>query len=838
MSETQGSEQGAGAADAAEKAASTRSVTLKAVLTGLVLVVVLALAIPWNDWSLRNTQLYNNYLPPIVTVAIMGLVLLVNPWLGRFRYRRGELVVIVVMLLGLGGVVSGGLVRVLPMAMAGPARHLATRANYEPMQEALTAAEQAAIQRERLVVMEAWLASYDSDGDGTVQVAELPGERAAVIDGDHDGVVSAAELLAERGRMGKEASAEYRWPVPRDVVIGVPESGPIRRDDPEYRYVVDGYLDSLPTLAEGETPRVEHRSTVTWRDRDGTVREQVALAGEARETALLAGDDFLDLDDPRSGQLLRGEQAGAEIAVPGGSLAVVAVEQPGVPWYAWWRPLITWLPLLLGAFIAMIATAGVVRRQWIHHERLPYPIAQVTLELMDDPALGRKYPPVFYQRGFWIAFVVVSAIIIWRGLFVLNIVPINIVLDLDFWSVLRGEPFSRMPEGYWLAKPRIWFSIVAMAFFMSLQVSFSLWFTFLLANFLFAYLAMAGVPVGRREFQESTTGGFMGMAMVIVWLGRHYYWSVCKAAIGLDRSDEAREAAPYLWALLLGCGTMVAFLLWHGAPFSGSVLLVLLFLVLLLVLARIVAEAGVPFVQTGGSTRINIIMFTIFGTGLPVGVLLPLGIIGAALGADNREALLPYAVNASAIGEGAKVRPRRLSVVMLGAAAVGTVVAFVSMVAAGYHGEGGTVDSWSLGVIGRHALEPINSLAVAAEGKEQMLRLNEERVDSYINFASGGAVVALLGWGRMMFSWWPLHPVGFLLMSSWCTLITWASFMVGWLWKAMVMRYGGTGLYQKLKPVAIGMIAGEAVTAFLFMLVRLVALYFDYDMPEFKTLPR
>jgi len=344
--------------------------------------------------------------------------------------------------------------------------------------------------------------------------------------------------------------------------------------------------------------------------------------------------------------------------------------------------------------------------------------------------------------------------------------------------------------------------------------------------------------VDKDDFHESTVGGYGAMVGVILWLGRRYYWQVAKAAVGLERSRAACEAAPYLWALILGSATMVTWLVLQGADLAPSLLLVLVFLGLLLVLSRIVAESGMPFVQTGPKARICPILFSSIGFGVGPGALLPLALVGMALGADNREALMPYAVNASAIGDQGGVRPRRLSLVMLGAAVIGTGVAFFAMLSGGYLGGGASVDNWGVGVTQRFVLNPPIEVMEAAGSEADLQRVQELRGDRYVAWASGAGVVGLLGWLRMLVSWWPLHPIGFLMMGSWCVMITWASFLMGWMWKGLVMRYGGVGLYQRLKPVAIGMIAGEAVTVFAFMLVRLVAQGFGVELPEFKMLPQ
>jgi len=887
----------AGGGPGDDRPPALRACSPRALLIALLATVVLAVWIPINDWQLGNTQMYNNYLPPVVVGVLLLLALGVNPLLRLRRparragaltalvfaalaalvaavgvmldaaprtvgqaawglvaavglaavvagglllrhgpLRRGELVVIAIMLLGLGGVVSGGLVRVLPIVMTVPARHVASKPAFESLRVPLDETRQAALRAEVMAVARADVRVWDRDGDGALDADELPGGADALgaADADGDGVVDGEELGAQRLRYDASMLADWRWALPEDLVLGVPRAGPIATGDARYRHVVDGYLDGLPE--SGSEPPIEHRSRVTWRVA-GEMRTQVALAGRERDQARRLERDFLDLEDPRFGGRLRGLRAGDSLHLGDGrQVEVLAVGAPGVPLADWWWPFLHWLPLLLGALVAMVAVAGIVRRQWIHHERLPYPVAEVMTALADEPRPGARWPRLFADRGFWVAAIATALVLGWRGLATYDLVPVTIALELDLTRVLRGGVWSDMPERWWLAKPTLWLGFAAMTFFMRLDVSFSLWFMFVASNLVAALATAGGMPIAYDEILHATVGGFGAMCLFVCYLGRHHYWAMCKAAVGRNREPEARAAAGYLWLLIAGCATVVVALMWHGAPFTGALLLVLILLGLLLVLARIVAEAGVPFVQTGELNRANVILFSFYGLGISPLALMPIAIVGGALGADNREALLPYAVNAGAMGERAGVRHQAVSKLLLTGVVLGLGLAFVAMVMAGYLGQGGG-EWWPMWFTEGKVLQPVADLAAADASPNAHARMVDERQSTWLGYGAGAGIVGLLGWARLAFTWWPLHPVGVLLMASYCTKVLWATFFVGWLGKFAVMRYGGTRLYQRLKPVAIGVICGEAASAMLFLVVRTLAAALGHELPVFKILP-
>ena len=96
-----------------------RSLTPRAIGIGLALSVAIAVVTPINDWYLHNTALYNNQNPVIVTAVVLLLTAVLNPLLGARRLVRGELAVIAMLTLVIGGTVSAGLVRHLPAMIAG-----------------------------------------------------------------------------------------------------------------------------------------------------------------------------------------------------------------------------------------------------------------------------------------------------------------------------------------------------------------------------------------------------------------------------------------------------------------------------------------------------------------------------------------------------------------------------------------------------------------------------------------------------------------------------------------------------------------------------------------------
>jgi hypothetical protein len=77
---------------------------------------------------------------------------------------------------------------------------------------------------------------------------------------------------------------------------------------------------------------------------------------------------------------------------------------------------------------------------------------------------------------------------------------------------------------------------------------------------------------------------------------------------------------------------------------------------------------------------------------------------------------------------------------------------------------------------------------------------------------------------RLRLPWWPLHPVAFLIWNTYPIIMFGPSFLLGWLVKAGVVGMTGARGYHAVRPLMIGVIAGELLSGLFWMGVG--ALYF------------
>jgi hypothetical protein len=98
--------------------------------------------------------------------------------------------------------------------------------------------------------------------------------------------------------------------------------------------------------------------------------------------------------------------------------------------------------------------------------------------------------------------------------------------------------------------------------------------------------------------------------------------------------------------------------------------------------------------------------------------------------------------------------------------------------------------------------------------------------------------VLLFTLGRLRFPNWPIHPVIFIVLGTWQSRRLAASFFVGWLIKVAVTRLLGGKSYQKVKPIMIGLIAGDVIGGIIPMIAGGIYYYLTGLTPKpFRVLP-
>jgi hypothetical protein len=272
---------------------------------------------------------------------------------------------------------------------------------------------------------------------------------------------------------------------------------------------------------------------------------------------------------------------------------------------------------------------------------------------------------------------------------------------------------------------------------------------------------------------------------------------------------------------------MTAWLTVAGCSISSAFTLVILLMTAWLVIARIIAETGLVH----GALRISMVrpwqMLVTAGFANPVSVeSFYLGSILQATFYDHREVVTVYATHGMKVvdqtNESATARTfRRTFALMFLALFVGYLVSFASTLWTEYR------YAWTQDVTHRI---PINwwgaddnvSIQLTDSTPNYQRQQYHPQHDPVAHFTIGAVFTAMLSFLRLRFAWWPLHPIGFLIVGTFPSQHLWFSIFLGWLMKLTIVRFGGARSYTACKPFFIGLIVGEGVAAGFWLIVGIV----------------
>ncbi len=496
-----------------------------------------------------------------------------------------------------------------------------------------------------------------------------------------------------------------------------------------------------------------------------------------------------------------------------------------VPWSEWYLPLVAWGSFMLALFLANVCLLVLVQQQWIRQERLTFPLAQIPLESVGEARNGSQAARLPVSKAFWVGMIIATAI----G-FVSQLsqrLPSVPPLPLEY-TVMSGPPVGPLSA---VGNVQIWLYpwLISLAYIIPAELSFSVWFFWLLRIGLCALAISFGAEPGSAEdwwrwsFPAPTnqaTGALVALSIWALWTARRHLARALRIAFSLRSSGEDRgEPLSYRGALLglAVCSSwLVAFLVLSGCRLSFGVAYVALLVGLYLAYARLQAEAALdPFFWWFND---------IAAMGVGMRNLLPqetlalytMNWAGAPLPSRIFSACSLNALGAFKIADASGTNLRRLTYVLLAAFAVALALGMFVLLTAMYDqgflltsaAKGDYFVSWALLNDGWAMWHDVTG----DEGRH---------LGAVLYIVAGGVVTVFLGIMRLRFVWWPFHPIGYLFSNSLSQAMGTFPFLLAWILKVLVTRYGGLRLYRKTIPLAVGLIVGDLLNSSVWNIIGL-----------------
>ena len=483
-----------------------------------------------------------------------------------------------------------------------------------------------------------------------------------------------------------------------------------------------------------------------------------------------------------------------------------------IPWAAWIKPLASWTVFMLVFYWVIFCIGALLRGQWVDNERLVYPLTRLPLAMIEDADDDNTLlSGVFKSKLMWMGFAIPLLLHTWNSMndFHDAFQKIAVVGSVDLLQGLVSLPV------------RLNLPVMGLAYLMPLNVSFSVWFFFIIGMIQRLIFTRIGIQIGTSDIWDSggvapallhqQAGGIIVLAIFVVWTARGHLrrlWRHATRGEGGDLEGEVIAPAVAIFGLAGGILLLLAWLVATGLSFYVAVLLLLGALIVFISLSRIVCEAGLPGCQTPKVPQ----AFISRGFGpevLGLKNLTGLGLSTVWIG-ETAANMMNAVVHALKLTSTEERADRRLPWAMLLAVVIGlTGSIWFTMTLAHKYG-GINLHNWYFSGAPRWPFRYLASVYNAPEPFGPRLMFT----------GIGASVMSALLYLRHRLLWWPLHPIGFPIAQTY-TVVSygWFAIFTAWLCKAIILRYGGVQAYRTMLPFFLGLILGEFTTAGLWVFI-------------------
>lgn len=483
-------------------------------------------------------------------------------------------------------------------------------------------------------------------------------------------------------------------------------------------------------------------------------------------------------------------------------------DQP-FPWQVWVVPLFWWGTFYIAIFLVGASIMVILRRQWIDHERLSFPLAQVPLMIMDGSDETHLLPRIARNRLFWFGFGVTLGLMIWNMISYFEVVPPIPVGNQSVTQLTLFESFPPIPLKFNIL-------LAGVAYFTRVEVLLSVWFFYVIRIIQEGIMNRVGVTNARAVANLQHFGGFLVFVLFTLWIARRHLHQVWRKFLGgAPELDDSREFFSYRTAVLgLIIGLIYMFLWLHASGLSLSVTVMFLGLLILVYLGvtRVVAETGLVSLDLPHND-VNTVTVRMIGTGNLSTQDLTLLTLANAYGRNWRTLGMCSMAHAAKVGDQMGGVGKGVYVTIALTLILTFLTAALYTLHLGYTGGAFEFTEPAFVAGARNVWGGL----VAWISNVQILSATER-----LSFGVGGLASLLLVLAHYRLYWWPLHPVGFGIAMTVSVNNGFFGILIVWIVKAVLLRLGGVHLYRRGQPFVIGMLVAYALSVLLSYVVDLI----------------
>lgn len=477
--------------------------------------------------------------------------------------------------------------------------------------------------------------------------------------------------------------------------------------------------------------------------------------------------------------------------------------QGTVPWKAWMLPLAGWSVFLFTLLLTLYALLALLRKSWMEEERLTYPIVQIPLRLVET----NRSTSLWRSPLFWIGFGLAAT---FDGLNMLHaFYPTfpSFGTGFDMAESLANKPWNALSPLWVSYRPEI----LGIGYLMPTDVLFTVWVSYLTLRLttVFRYAMGEQIATTAYDYQELGMGAFLCLFVLLLWramptLKRSFSEALHGSAASRQSEPLSARAA---WGI--ASGGPIVMLLWlkaAGLPLWIGSLHLFLLLAVAVVYARMRAETGTPMIYLFPFWQQQQMLFNFFGSQPFTGGNGQGMVVLASLGGLSRgyyPELCAYGAEGMSLAAQSRIPQRQVTRAFLGGVVFGLVFGgFLYLRYAYRYGADQLGGDYQMSLM-RQQYTLVAQMAQSP---------THPRPDLILQTFLGGWIALGMNWCRQRFLGFPFHPLGFAMASSYGYHI-WAPFLTAWLFKSVILRWGGHVGYRRLLPLFLGIALGRYLFA-------------------------
>jgi|TARA_B110000438_G_scaffold254719_1_gene261125 hypothetical protein len=349
-------------------------------------------------------------------------------------------------------------------------------------------------------------------------------------------------------------------------------------------------------------------------------------------------------------------------------------------------------------------------------------------------------------------------------------------------------------------------------YFANLNVSFSIWFFFLLTiveEGLFNRFGLGVTDADKFVWGLPSTswqcwGAFVTLVLWGLWVARDHIKDVFRKAWNTDLPiDDSREMMSYrasVVGLVIGTVYMLVWLNKAGMEWWVASSFLAFVLIAYLGITRLVIQTGIYYLTTPVVSQAMTMMS--FGTSaISAPGLAALGLCYSFFG-DVQSIFMTSAAHAAKLQSSLRIARRGFALAIGLAVVLSFAVSLTNLISMAYEQGASNFNSWIFRVSSGAGVmafgDVMAKIKTPADFHAQKLGF----------FGIGAAAMSVLTFMQYRFPWWPLHPVGLAVSAIWMIRNQAVAIFISWAAKSLIMRFGGIELYRKAAPFFIGLIVG------------------------------